>query len=357
MAGASLPPTRQVGATSLRLPALGFGAAHLGGMYRRVPGEEARATLQAGWDGGIRYFDTAPFYGNGLSEHRTGSFLIDQDRRDFVITTKVGRVLHRPADPATFDRGPWGGGLNFECRFDYSYDGFMRSYEQSLQRLATDTVDALLVHDLDAGAHGDQFDKRLNDMTTSGIKALEELKRNGDIRAIGMGINVANSLDHIATLVDLDFIVLAMPYTLLSQGVLHDGLARCLRDNIGVVVGAPFASGILATGPGPDARYGYVVASEAIQDKVRRIQAVGDAHGVTLQAAALQFPVAHPAVVSVIPGASRPSEITSNIASMQAVIPDSYWSDLKTEGLIDIDAPVPSAHPHHQTASTPGNLQ
>lgn len=338
-----LPPTRQVGKTSLRLPALGFGAAHLGGMYRRVPGEEARATLDAGWTGGVRYFDTAPFYGNGLSEHRTGSYLIDKDRRDFVLTTKVGRYLRRPADPDTFDRAPWGGGLNFECVFDYSYDGFMRSYEQSLQRLATDRIDALLVHDLDAGAHGDQFEKRLNDLTTSGFKALEELKRAGDIRAIGMGINIAASLDNIATLVDLDFIVLAMPYTLLDQGVLHDGLARCLRDNIGVVVGAPFASGILATGPGPDARYGYVVASDAIQDKVRRIQAVGDAHGVPLQAAALQFPVAHPAVVSVIPGASRPSEISNNIASMQAVIPDSFWRDLKSEGLIHIDAPVPQA--------------
>lgn len=311
-------------------------------MYNRVAGDDARATLQAAWNGGVRYYDSAPFYGRGLSEHRVGNFLIDQPRDEFLVTTKVGRVLHRPADPWHFDRAPWGGGLNFEIEFNYSYDGFMRAYEQSLQRLALDTVDALLIHDLDAAAHGDQFAGRLKDLTQTGIKALEELKRSGDIKAIGMGINVADSLDNIATLVDLDFVLVAMPYTLLDQGVLHTGLKRCLERNISVIVGAPFASGILATGTGPTARYRYGIAQDDIQETVRRIEAVCRSHGVSLQAAALQFPLAHPAVVSIIPGAAKPDEVTKNIASIQQPIPVAMWRDLKAEGLIDAGAPTPS---------------
>ena len=337
----SFSARRQVGSTSLSLPPLGFGSAHLGGMYHRVAAEEARATLQAAWDGGIRYYDTAPFYGRGLSEHRLGSFLLDQPRDEFVVTTKVGRVLHRPADPRTFDRAPWGGGLNFDIEYNYSYDGVMRAYEQSLQRLALDTVDALLIYDLDAGNRGDQFPGQLKDLTETGIKALEELKRSGHIRAIGMGINVADSLENIATLVPLDFVLVAMPYTLIDQTVLHSGLKRCLEHNIGVVIGAPFASGILVTGPGPNARYRYRIAPDEIQDKVRRIEAVCRAHGVRLPAAALQFPLGHPAVVSIIPGGAKPSEVTDNIASIQTPIPPSLWSDLKSERLIDPEAPVP----------------
>jgi D-threo-aldose 1-dehydrogenase len=337
----SFSARRQVGSTSLSLPPLGFGSAHLGGMYHRVAAEEARATLQAAWDGGIRYYDTAPFYGRGLSEHRVGAFLHDQPRDQFIITTKVGRVLHRPSDPKTFDRAPWSGGLNFDIEYNYSYDGFMRAYEQSLQRLALDTVDALLIHDLDAVNRGDEFSAQVKDLVDTGIKALEELKRTGHIRAIGMGINVAESLENVATLVPLDFVLVAMPYTLIDQAVLHTGLKRCLEQNIGVVIGAPFASGILVTGPGPEARYRYRVAPDDVQEKVRRIEAVCRAHGVSLPAAALQFPLGHPAVVSIIPGAAKPSEVKENIASVQAAIPPSLWSDLKSEGLIDPEAPVP----------------
>lgn len=336
-----LSDRRRVGLTNLSLPSFGFGSAHLGGMYHRVTEEQARATLQAAWTGGIRYYDSAPFYGRGLSEHRIGSFLLDQPRDEFAVTTKVGRVLHRPADPKTFDRAPWGGGLNFEIEFNYSYDGFMRAYEQSLQRLALDTVDALLIHDIEPAAHGDQFAGRLKDLTETGVKALEELKRTGDIKAIGMGINVAATLDSLATLVDLDFVLVAMPYTLLDQDVLHTGLKRCIEQDIGVIIGAPFASGILATGPGPTARYQYGIAPAEIQEKVRRIEAVCRAHGVSLQAAALQFPLGHPAVVSIIPGAAKPDEVRQNITSIQEPIPSSLWQDLKTEGLIDAAAPIP----------------
>lgn len=336
-----LADRRRVGATSLSLPPMGFGAAHLGGMYNRVDGAAARATLQAAWDGGIRHYDTAPYYGLGLSEHRLGDFLLDQPRADFIVTTKVGRVLHRPADPAHFDRGAWGGGLNFEIEWNYSYDGVMRAYEQSLLRLGLDTIDALLIHDPDPGAHGDQHTARMKDMAESGIRALQELKARGEIKAVGMGINTAEALETIVPLVDLDFCIVAMPYTLLDQSGLHAGIKRCLDRNISVIIGAPFASGILATGPGPTARYRYGIAPEDIQEKTRRIQAACARHGVSLQAAALQFPLAHPAVVSVIPGGARPEEVRSNIGFLKEEIPAALWAELKQAQLIDPEAPTP----------------
>ncbi len=335
-----LTDRRRVGTTELRVPPLGFGAAHLGGMYARVSGEVAHQTMKAAWDGGIRYFDTAPYYGLGLSEHRVGDFLIDRPRSEFVLTTKVGRYFRRPADPLSFDRGPWGGGLNMEIVWDYSYDGVMHAYEQSLLRLGLDTIDALLIHDPEPGAHGELHAQRMKDMAGSGIKALEELKRSGQIKAIGMGLNAADSLVSIAPLVPLDFCIVAMPYTLLDQSALDVGLRRCVEENISVVIGAPYASGILATGPGPNARYRYGIADEDVQEKVRRIQAVCAAHGVSLQAAALQFPLAHPAVVAVIPGGMKPSEVEANIGFIQEPIPTGFWDDLKAEGLIDQAAPT-----------------
>lgn len=336
-----LTDRKQAGSTSLSLPPMGFGAAHLGGMYHRVSGETAHATLKAAWDGGIRHFDTAPFYGRGLSEHRVGDFLIDQPRDQFVLTTKVGRYFKRPADPRNFDRAPWGGGLNMEIVWDYSYDGILRSYEQSLLRLALDTIDALLIHDPEA-AGSPSGGPVLSDLTEKGgYRALEELKRSGQIKAIGMGLNAAPSLDTIAPLVPLDFCIVAMPYTLLDQSALRTGLKRCIDENISVIIGAPYASGILATGPGPNARYRYGIAEPDIQDKTRRIEAVCARHGVSLQAAALQFPLAHPAVVSVIPGGARPEEVTANIGFIEETIPATLWSDLRNEGLIDPEAPTP----------------
>ena len=334
-----LTERRRVGHTDFEVPPFGFGAAHLGGMYNRVPGELAHATLQAAWDSGIRYYDTAPYYGRGLSEHRVGDFLIDRPRQEFVLTTKVGRFFRRPADPASFDRTPWGGGLNMEIVWDYSYDGIMRSYEQSLLRLGLDSVDALLIHDPEAsmGEGGPSLD----DLADTGIKALEELKRAGQIKAIGMGLNATASLDTFARRVPLDFLIVAMPYTLLDQSALVSGLRYCTDNGMSVVIGAPYASGILVTGPIPEARYGYRPATTEILDKTRRIDAVCRAHGVALPAAALQFPLAHPAVVAVIPGGARPEEVVSNVGYLSQTIPAGLWSDLKVEGLIDTAAPTP----------------
>jgi D-threo-aldose 1-dehydrogenase len=332
---------RRVGSTDLSLPPFGFGSAHLGGLYNRVSGDMAKLTLDAAWTAGVRFFDTSPYYGRGLAEHRLGSCLIDKPRDEFVLTTKIGRYFRRPGDLRSFDRAPWGGGLNMEIVWDYSYEGVMRSYEQSLLRLGLDTIDGLLIHDPEAEIHGDRHAQRMRDMADSGIRALEELKRGGQIKAIGMGLNATASLETIAPMVKLDFVIVAMPYTLLDQSALAKGMQRCIDQDISIVIGSPYASGILATGPGPAAHYRYDTAAEDIQNKVRRIQEVCAAHGVNLKAAALQFPLAHPAVVSVIPGGARPEEVTENIAMASAPIPARFWASLKTEGLIDPNAPVP----------------
>jgi D-threo-aldose 1-dehydrogenase len=334
--------SRRLGQTALQLPVLGFGSAHLGELYRMVPEEESRATLAAAWDHGIRFYDTAPWYGRGLSEHRLGGFLRTLPRDQFQVTTKVGRTLHRPADPTTFDRGPWTGGLNFEVHFDYSYDGVMRSYEQALQRLALDTVDALVIHDLEAMFHGEKTAGYRRQLTEGGgIRALQELKSGGQIKAYGMGVNTDDALDNVAAGLDLDFLLVAMPYTLLDQRALHHGMARCVERGIGVIIGAPYASGILVTGSGAGATYAYGKATPEVQAKVQGIERVAAAHGVTLASAALQFVLAHPAVASVIPGAARAAEVAGNVAALRAKIPAGFWSDLKDQGLLDPAAPVP----------------
>lgn len=335
---------RKVGSTQLELPVFGLGTAHLGELYGKVDEADSQATLNTAWDAGVRYYDTAPWYGRGLSEHRLGGFLRTRDRGTFQITTKVGRTLHRPEDPSHFDRSPWVGGLNFEVNFDYTYDGIMRSYAQALQRLALDTIDALVIHDLDAGFHGDKqsgYEKQLCD---SGYKALEELKRSGDILAYGMGINNNEALENTATLIDLDFCLVAMPYTLLDQESLNRGMATCQKRGMSVIIGAPFASGILVTGSKGPAHYAYGKASAEIQAKVRGIEAVCARHNVPLPAAALQFVLAHPIVAAVIPGAAKGSEVTQNLASLALDIPAAFWSDLKSEGLIVADAPVPAGN-------------
>ena len=340
--GYSISNRRKIADTSLALPVFGFGSAHLGEMYSVVDEQDSQATMQAAWDAGVRYYDTAPWYGRGLAEHRVGGFLRTQKRGDFQITTKVGRTLVRPEDPAQFDRSPWTGGLNFEVNFDYSYDGIMRSYEQALQRLALDTVDALLIHDLDTNNHPvEAMPSHLKALAESGLKALEELKTAGDIQSYGMGINTLEALEQATSTYTLDFLLVAMPYTLLDQSSLHTGMAECIRTTTSVIVGAPLASGILATGSGGLGKYDYQSAPEAILAKVRGLEAVCEAHQITLPAAALQFPLAHPAVCAIIPGAVSAAQIAQNIALVESNIPESFWSDLKAEGLVDKEAPTP----------------
>lgn len=339
----TLATRRRVGATKLELPVFGFGGAHLGELYARIDEAQSRATLDGAWAAGVRYYDTAPEYGRGLSEHRIGGLLRTQPRDAFVVNTKVGRILTRPAQREGFKPGHWAGGLPYDIVFDYSYDGIMRAYEQSLQRLALNRIDSLVIHDADASYHApDVLAAHRRTLADSGMRALEELKAAGDIAAIGVGNNLPGDLDAMLDLVEVDFALVALPYTLLDQSTLHTSMANCLRRGVSVVIGAPFASGILVTGSGAGAKYAYGAASPEIQARVRHLEQVSAAHGVALSAAALQFPLAHPAVVAVIPGAVRPEEVKANIAALEAPIPAAFWSDLRSQGLIPADAPVPA---------------
>jgi len=340
----ALSDRRRVGRTELHLPIFGFGAAHLGELYQKLSEAQSDATLDAAWDVGVRAYDTAAWYGRGLSEHRLGGFLRTKPRSEFTINTKVGRILVRPADPSTFSTAPWTGGLPFDVVFDYTYDGIMRSYEQLLQRLALNTVDSLTIHDIDTMFHTpDQVDFYMKQLTGCGMKALTELKANGDIKAIGLGNNIPGDLGRKLAEIDVDFAIVAMPYTLLNQTILHTDMQLCLKRQVSVIIGAPFASGILVTGSGAGAMYAYGAASPEVQAKVQAIEAVCATHGVSLPVAALQFPLAHPAVVSIIPGASGPDEVRQNVASLSVSIPTAFWSDLKAQGLLEAEAPVPTA--------------
>ncbi|MSS70732.1 MAG: aldo/keto reductase [Candidatus Latescibacteria bacterium] len=334
---------RRLGRTDVSVTELGFGGAPLGELFEPVSEEEGQRTLQAAWDAGVRYFDTAPFYGFGKSEHRIGRFLRGQPRREFVLSTKVGRVFQATRDLDRFDRGSWVGGLPFEFAFDYSYDGIMRSYEDSLQRLGLHAADLLLIHDLDRVCHA--TDERVNaymtQILTSGWRALDELRSSGQIRGVGAGLNlpgmIPRFLDHVA----MDFFIVAMPYTLLDQKVLDAEFPRCVEQGVGVVIGSVFASGVLATGPVEGARYAYGLAPAEVLEKTRRIEAVCRRRHVPLPAAALQFPLAHPAVAAVIPGAFKPEHVQSNAQLLRHPIPPDLWADLKAEGLLREDAPTP----------------
>jgi D-threo-aldose 1-dehydrogenase len=328
----------------MQVTQLGFGGASIGELYARVSEADARATLDAAWDAGIRYFDTSPWYGRGLSELRTGAALRERPRDAFTLSTKVGRWLHPAADPATFDRAPWVGGLPFEIVFDYSYDGIMRAYDQSQLRLGMATYDLAIVHDLDARHHGSgtRLDGFIGQLAGSGWRALDELKGSGAIRGIGAGINERGMIGRFLGHLDIDFFLVAMPYTLLHQEVLEDEFPACERRGIGFVIGAVYQSGILASGPRPGAKYNYLPAPHDVLERVTRIEQVCGRHGVPLAAAALQFPLGQPAVASVIPGASRPDHVERNVASFRHPIPAAMWEELKATGLMRADAPTPT---------------
>jgi D-threo-aldose 1-dehydrogenase len=335
---------RQLGRTGLSLTQLGMGTAPLGDLWERIPEERAQATFAAAWQSGVRYFDTAPWYGNTLAEQRLGHFLRQQPRAEFAISTKVGRVYGRPGGPGSFEPGRWVGSLQFHMRFDYGYDGVIRSFEDSLHRLGLPRVDLLVIHDIDPGYHGDDagVERCFAELDGGGIRALQELKAAGDIKGFGAGINEGPMLARYLDRFDLDFFLVAMPYTLLDQAPLDDAVPRCVERRIGIVIGSPYASGVLATGPVEGAKYAYAPATPEVLEKTRRIQAVCERQGVPLAAAALQFPLGHPAVAAVIPGAVAPEEAARNAATMQVEIPADLWAELKREGLLRPDAPVPS---------------
>lgn len=333
---------RSLGASGVMLPQIGFGAAPLGELFTKVSEQEAEATLQGAWDEGIRYYDTAPWYGRGQSEHRVGRFLYRQERADVILSTKIGRILKAPARPERFDTGFWAGGLHFEHYFDYSYDGVMRAYEDSLQRLGMNRIDLLLIHDLDVWHQGSKgmVDAKLAQLANGGFRALAELKDGGAIKAIGAGINELGMIPRFVEMFDIDFFLMALKYTLGEQETLQAELPLCVERDIGIVIGGVFNSGLYATGPVAGAKYNYADPTQAELDKAAKIKAVCERHRVPLIAAALQFPLLHPQVTCVIPGAFRPEQTRENLAHVRREIPSDLWAELRHEGLIHADAPT-----------------
>jgi D-threo-aldose 1-dehydrogenase len=328
----------------LNFTELGFGSAPLGNLYRPHSNAEALATFESAWKAGIRYFDTAPLYGLGLSETRLGNFLYGKKRSDYIVSTKVGRVLEMSTPTTRTAIGKFFNTPSRKEKFDYSYDGFMRSFEFSFERLGLDTIDVLLVHDCDIWTHGSKeaSDAHIKTVMNSGYKALLKLRDEKVIKAFGVGVNEWQVCQTMAEQGDYDLFLLAGRYTLLEQEQsLNSFLPLCEKRGIGILLGGPYNSGILATGPKKGAFYNYELAPKAILERVGKIEKVCKANDVKLAQAALRFPLTHPSVVSVLPGAVSPKEVAQNVKTMSAKTPKKLWKQLKAEGLLDLRAPTP----------------
>lgn len=324
---------------------LGFGTAPLGNMFRNIPEDEALATVDAAWDSGIRYFDTAPFYGAGLAEIRLGAALKKHRRDDYILSTKVGRILlDELEDPASRELGEKGGLFEFGNKNkivdDYSADATLRSVEDSLKRMDTDRLDIVWVHDIAQDFHGDNWLAQFEIARTGAFRALTRLKEEGVIKAWGIGVNKVEPLELTLDLAEAqpDAFLLAGRYTLLDhERALQRLLPEAARQNVDIVVGGPYSSGILAGG----AHFEYQKASPEIIAKVERIKAIAARHGVSVKAAALQFSLANPAVAAVIPGASRPERLAEDLAALNTVIPAAFWQEMRAESLVSRAAPLP----------------
>ena len=335
---------RELGTTGLKVTELGFGTAPLGNLFLPLADDVAHATLAAAEALGFGYYDTAPFYGFGLSERRLGDAV--RLRNDIVLSTKVGRLLKPvpgPVDEMQVRHG-YATPMPFEPLYDYSYDAVMRSYEASLQRLGLSRIDILYIHDIGRLTHGDQNAARMAELTKGGgLKALEELRASKAISGFGMGVNEVPACLEVMSHARLDVILLAGRYTLLEQHPLDDLFPLCEKASTAIVVGGPYNSGILAVGTkaGVPLYFNYEPAPAEVVEKVRRIEAVCDRHAVPLAAAALQFPLAHKLVASVIPGLDSPQRVNQTIALYRHKIPAALWQDLVQEKLVRADAPLP----------------
>ena len=321
---------------------LGFGTAPMANLYRAISDDDADAILSRAWDAGVRYFDTAPLYGLGLAETRLNRFLRGKPRDHYVLSSKVGRLLKVCPPDQRNGIGKWFDVPSRTDVYDYSYDGVMQSVEFSLERLGIDRIDILYVHDTDMFTHKthDAMMDKISELMASGYRALLNLRDQGVIRAFGAGVNEVEPCMILADRGDFDLFLLAGRYTLLEQGALDGFLPMAMDRGIGVVVGGPYNSGILATGARPGAFYNYDPAPQAVLDKVAAIEAVCARHGVRLVDAAFQFALRHPMVVSVIPGGQGVAEMASNVAAAGAVIPDGLWAELKAMRLLRDDAPT-----------------
>ena len=337
-------PTRQIGKTGLKLHRIGYGCASLGNLYRPVTDETARDAVLAALDAGVCYFDTAPYYGFGLSERRVGDVLRRRARDSFVLSTKVGRLLKPCADvDESRERYGFCSPMPFEPVYDYSYSGIMRSYEDSLQRLGINRIDILYVHDIGELTHGPDNAHHFKTLLESGYRALDELRAAGEISAFGLGVNEYEVCEAAMAYGDYDCFLLAGRYTLLEQEALLSFLPACEKRSVSVIIGGAYNSGILALGTesGKPLYYNYEPAPQDIIDRVRAIEAVCKMYQVPLAAAALRFPLCHPTVASLIPGMGSPKRITQTLSLLNTPIPSVFWNTLIDQGLLRGDAPIP----------------
>ncbi|MEO8022038.1 aldo/keto reductase [Polaromonas sp.] len=329
---------KQLPRVDLRLTAFGLGCSQMGGLYRATSAREVDDLFAAAWAAGMRYFDTAPYYGYTRSEHRLGTLLADCPRNDYVVSTKVGRLLRPDASVAPGDGG-WANPYPFRPEYDYSYSGVMRSFEDSLQRLGLAHIDILYVHDIGRYTHGEQHAHHWQQLTTGGgFRALDELRSSGATKAVGLGVNewrvVMDSMQEF----DLDCTMLAGRYTLLEQDCLTPLFDDCQHRGNAIVVAGPFNSGILAG----NTKFNYAEAPPAVVARVKALAQTCQEFSVPLQAAALQFPLAHPAVVCCVTGAETAAQLQQNVAWLAQDIPPALWQALRDRGLLNPAAPVPA---------------
>ncbi len=325
---------RILGSTGLQVTRLGLGCAALGGLYGDIPDEQAHAVVHRALDLGLNLFDTAPLYGSGKSEIRLGEALKGIDRDRFVLCTKVGRVLE-PVTDQDEDRGQeiFDQPSPFKPVFDYSYDGVMRSFEESLQRLQTDRIDVLHIHDPD-----DHYEEAV----AGAYPAIAKLREQGAIAGVSAGMNQWEMLADFARVGEFDCFLLAGRYSLLEQGALDELFPLCQEKNIGILAGGTYNSGILAKGAAQGAKYNYGDAPPKIIERAKRLEEVSNRHHVDIKAAASQFALAHPVVTAIIPGTRQPDRVTENFDLLKVSIPADYWAELRHEKLIHAEAPVPA---------------
>ena len=324
---------------------LGFGTAPLGNMYRNIPEEEAIATVDAAWDNGVRYFDTAPLYGSGLAEIRLGEALSKRNRDEYFLSTKVGRIiLDELEDPSTRDLGEKGGLFEFGRKNkiinDYSADATLRSIEDSLKRLKTDRLDFVYIHDVAQDFYGDEWISQFEIARTGAFRALTQLRDEGVIKGWGLGVNKVEAIELMLDLEEAkpNVSLLAGRYSLLDhERALERVMPAAVKNNMDIVVGGPYSSGVLAGGT----HFEYQKASPEIIEKVNKMKNLADRHGISIKAAALQFSLANPAVAAVIPGASKPERIAEDQAALKTVIPAAFWEEMREQKLVAVNAPLP----------------
>lgn len=329
----------------LKVSEIGFGTAPLGDLYEKLPEDQALGTIKAAYESGITLFDSSPHYGNGLAELRTGAVLRRYPRDTYVFCTKIGRWMNPfekilPPSGEVYSPG-FAGGTGHRPTFDYSYDGVMKSVEHSLLRTGLDRIDILLIHDVDVWTHGKDYDRRFREAMEGAYPALDKLRSENTVKAIGVGINECDVCERFARAGDFDVMLMAGQYSLLAQPALQSFLPLAVQKGIGIMLGGVFNSGILATGAVPGAKYNYRDAPPEIMQRVARIESVCARHGVQLRPAAMRFALSHPAVISLVLGGVKPAEVTQNLAEVGVDIPAALWSDLKQEGLLAQNAPTP----------------